>query len=72
MIPQARIRAKLRRLDGMTLREVERKLAANQETVIRNSTAYTMAVLFNCIAEGESDLLLDPYLNRISAAVGGR
>ena len=72
VIPQARIRAKLRRLDGMTLREVERKLAANQETVIRNSTAYTMAVLFNCITEGESDLLLDPYLNRISAAVGGR
>ena len=35
----------------------------------RNSTAYTMAVLFNCIAESESDLMIDPYLNTICAAV---
>jgi hypothetical protein len=26
-------------------------------------------VLFNCIAESESDLMIDPYLNTICAAV---
>ena len=34
---------------------------------VKNSTAYIMAVLFNCIAEGESDLLIDPYLNSLSS-----
>ena len=29
------------------------------------SMDYTMAVLFNCIAESESDLMIDPYLNAI-------
>ena len=63
------MRAKLRRLDGMILREAENKLRANQERNVKNSTAYTMAVLFNCIAESESDLMIDPYLNAICAAV---
>ena len=31
------------------------------------ASAYIMAVLFNCIAEGESDLLIDPYLNSLSS-----
>lgn len=53
----------------MILREAESKLRANQERNVKNSTAYTMAVLFNCIAESESDLMLDPYLNTICAAV---
>lgn len=68
-LPQCRVRAKLRRLDGMILREAESKLRANQERNVKNSTAYTMAVLFNCIAESESDLMIDPYLNTICAAV---
>lgn len=68
-LPQSRVRAKLRRLDGMILREAERKLHENQEQDVKNSTAYTMAVLFNCIAESESDLMIDPYLNAICAAV---
>ena len=68
-LPQSRVRAKLRRLDGMILREAESKLRANQERNVKNSTAYTMAVLFNCIAESESDLMIDPYLNTICAAV---
>lgn len=59
-LPQSRVRAKLRRLDGMILREAESKLRANQERNVKNSTAYTMAVLFNCIAESESDLMIDP------------
>lgn len=66
-LPQSRVRAKLRRLDGMILREAERKLHENQEQSVKNSTAYTMAVLFNCIAESESDLLVDPYLNALSS-----
>ena len=68
-LPQSRVRARLRRLDGMILREAESKLRANQERNVKNSTAYTMAVLFNCIAESESDLMIDPYLNAICAAV---
>ena len=67
-LPQSRVRAKLRRLDGMILREVERKLRENQKQNVKNSTAYIMAVLFNCIAEGESDLLIDPYLNSLSSS----
>ena len=66
-LPQSRVRARLRRLDGMILREVEHKLRENREENVRNSTAYIMAVLFNCIAEGESDLLIDPYLNSLSS-----
>ena len=64
-LPQSRVRAKLRRLDGMILREVENKLHANRDGNVKNSTAYTMAVLFNCIAESESDLMIDPYLNAL-------
>ena len=66
-LPQSRVRARLRRLDGMVLREVEHKLRENQEENVKNSTAYIMAVLFNCIAESESDLLVDPYLNALSS-----
>ena len=64
-LPQSRVRAKLRRLDGMILRDVENKLHANRDGNVKNSTAYTMAVLFNCIAESESDLMIDPYLNAL-------
>ena len=41
-----------------------RSLAANQRDV-KNSTAYTMAVIFNTICETHSDLLVDPYLNSL-------
>lgn len=71
-LPQCRVRAKLRLLDGMILRDVESKLAANLEKNIRNSTAYTMATIFNCIAESESDLLVDPYLNSLRAPAAVR
>ena len=66
-LPQSRVRARLRRLDGMILREVEHKLRENRDENVKNSTAYIMAVLFNCIAEGESDLMIDPYLNSLSS-----
>ena len=67
VLPQGRVRAKLRLLDGMILRDAESKLAANRERKIKNSTAYTMATIFNCITESESDLLVDPYLNSLRA-----
>lgn len=69
-LPQSRVRRKLRLLDGMVLRDVESKLAANLEQKIKNSTAYTMSVLMNCIAESESDMLVDPYLNSLRAPPG--
>ena len=64
-LPQSRVRAKLRLLDGMVLRTAEDKLHANLEHNVKNSTAYTMAVIFTCIAESESDLMIDPYLNSL-------
>lgn len=70
-LPQSRVRAKLRLLDGMVLREAESKLYANRDHAVRNSTAYTMATIFNCIAESESDLMVDPYLNSLRAPKGG-
>ena len=44
-----------------------RKLRENRDENVKNSTAYIMAVLFNCITEGESDLMIDPYLNSLSS-----
>ena len=66
-LPQSRIRAKLRLLNGVILRNVEQKLHANLHRSVKNSTAYTMATLLNSIAESESDLLVDPYLNSLRA-----
>lgn len=66
-LPKSSIRAKLKLLDGMVLRSAESKLAANLEREVKNSTAYTMATILNCIAESESDLMVDPYLNSLRA-----
>ena len=66
-LPQCRVRAKLRLLNWTILQDAEGKLAANLEKNIKNSTAYAMATVFNCIAESESDLLVDPYLNSLRA-----
>lgn len=71
-LPQSRVRAKLRLLDGMILQDAERKLTVNLERNVKNSTAYTMSTIFNCIAESESDLLVDPYLNSLRAPPGRR
>lgn len=64
-LPRCRVRHRLHELDAMVLRDAEQRLRANQERQIRNSTQYTMAVLFNCITEGDSDLIVDPYLNSL-------
>lgn len=70
-LPQSRVRAKLRLLDGMILRDAERKLRSNLDRTVKNSTAYTMATIFNCITEHESDLMVDPDLNGIGAPPEG-
>ena len=62
-LPQGRVRAKLKLLDYAILQTAEAKLHANLDKPVKNSTAYTMATIFNCIAESESDLMVDPYLN---------
>lgn len=64
VLPQANVRSRLWDLDGIILQSVQSKLAANQRDV-KNSTAYTMAVIFNTICEAHSDLLVDPYLNSL-------
>ena len=69
-LPQSRVRRRLRCLDHMILRDAASKLAANTEHDVRNSTAYTMATIFNAISESESDLMVDPYLNSIGAPPG--
>ena len=66
-LPQSRVRARLRLLDAMKLRDAESKLSSNLDRDVKNSTAYTMSTVFNSIAESESDLMVDPYLNSLQA-----
>ena len=66
-LPQKRVRSRLRCLDHMILRDTVSKLSANLDRSVKNSTAYAMATLFNCITESESDLMVDPDLNAIGA-----
>ena len=70
-LPQSRVRRRLRCLDDMILRDAASKLAANTEKSVRNSTAYTMVTIFNCISESESDLMVDPYLNSLALPLEG-
>lgn len=64
-LPRSRVRRKLRLLDGTILQDASAKLHANLDQNVRNSTAYTMSTILNAIAESESDLLVDPYLNSL-------
>ena len=65
VLPQARVRSRLNLLNAIVLREAESKLASNLDRKVKNSTAYTMSTIYNCIAECEGDLLVDPYLNSL-------
>ena len=69
-LPQRRVRAKLKLLDYTILQTAEAKLHANLDRPVKNSTAYTMSTIFNCIAESESDVMVDPYLNGLNALTG--
>ncbi|MDR0861800.1 MAG: replication initiator protein A [Oscillospiraceae bacterium] len=65
VLPRKKIRAHLHALDGTKLQTAANKIAANTKQNIRNTTAYTMAVIFNSIWESESDVMHDPYLNSL-------
>ena len=65
LLPQKRVRSRLLLLNDAILRDVEAKMASNTDRPIKNSTAYTMSMIFNAISESESDLMVDPYLNRL-------
>ena len=67
-LPQSRVRARLKLLDYTILQAAEAKLHANLDRPVKNSTAYAMATIFNCIAESESDLMVDPYLNGLRSS----
>ncbi len=71
-LPRSRVRSRLHLLNSMILQAAESKLRSNLERKVKNSTAYTMATVFNCITETESDLLVDPYLNSLGQAPPGR
>ena len=71
-LPQGRVRARLKLLDYTVLQNAEAKLHANLDKPVKNSTAYAMATIFNCTAESESDLMVDPYLNSLRCPPGGR
>jgi len=67
VLPRANVRSRLWDLDCTILQSVAGKLRQNQQN-IKNSTAYTMAVIFNAICESQSDVLLDPYLNSLGGS----
>lgn len=69
VLPQANVRSRLWDLDGVILQTAVGKLHSNQCNV-KNSTAYTMAVIFNAICESQSDLMVDPYLNSLRDGPG--
>ena len=71
-LPQSRVRARLKLLDYTVLQIAEAKLHANLGRPVKNSTAYAMSTIFNCVAESESDLMVDPYLNGLRQPPGGR
>jgi hypothetical protein len=65
ILPQQKVRSHLHELDQVKLMTAENKIARNTSMHIRNTTAYTMAVIFNSIWETESDIMSDPYLNSL-------
>ena len=69
-LPQSRVRSRLRLPDWMILDAAKDKPHSNTGQQVKNSTVYTMATVFNCIAESESDLLVDPYLNSLGGPPG--
>ncbi len=66
VLPQAKIRSHLWQLDGEILQDAYAKLRAHRAGTVKNSSFYVMVVIFNCIWEVHSDLLVDPYLNQLA------
>lgn len=70
VLPQSRVRSRLRTLSYFILQEAEMKLHANRNVHVQDSTKYVMSTIFNCITETESDLIVDPYLNSLRSPPG--
>ena len=66
VLPQSKIRSHLWQLDGEIVQDAYAKLRAHTAGKVKNSSFYVMVVLFNCIWEVQSDLLVDPYLNQLA------
>lgn len=66
VLPQAKIRSHLWQLDGEIVQDAYAKLRAHTAGKVKNSSFYVMVVIFNCIWEVHSDLLVDPYLNQLA------
>lgn len=71
ILPQEKVRNDLLKLESSMVIEAYRKLKKNTDKVVKNSTAYLMAVIYNCIFEVCSDVLVDPDINSISMQFGG-
>ncbi|MDL2288471.1 replication initiator protein A [Oscillospiraceae bacterium OttesenSCG-928-F05] len=63
--PRERIRCHLERIDFNVVQSAHGKITTNTEAAVKKSSSYVAAVLFNCIMESGSDLLVDPYLNSL-------
>ncbi len=68
VLPRQVIRSHLCGIDGTVLVDTREKLRRNKDKEVKNSTAYVMATLLNNVWELKSDLMVDPYLNRIGAS----
>ena len=66
VLPQAKIRSHLWQLDGEIVQDAYAKLWVHRVGKVKNSSFYVMVVIFNCIWEVHSDLLVDPYLNQLA------
>ena len=66
VLPQTKIRSHLWQLHGEIVQDAYAKLRAHTAGKVKNSSIYVMVVIFNCIWEVQSDLLVDPYLNQLA------
>lgn len=68
-LPRGKIRSDLQLLDSSVIIESHNKLSKNTSKVVKNSTAYVMAVIYNTIFEVASDVMVDAEFNRM---IGGQ
>lgn len=64
-LPRGKIRSDLQLLDSSVIMESHNKLCKNTSKVVKNSTAYVMAVIYNTIFEVASDVMVDAEFNNM-------
>lgn len=67
--PQSYVRQTLARLSPDTLDYALEKIRANERDGLRNTLAYAAKIVFCAIAELDSDMLLDPVINRVERSL---